>query len=104
LEGPRRVSPNDLAAAFANAPGKPVRAEAVPPETWKTLCRSQGMKNPQPRVRMLDGFNEGWIDDSANARKRSLSAKHSLPPSFRAQRPSIQQLQMIEAESDLAAI
>jgi hypothetical protein len=30
--------------------------------------------------------------------------KHSLPPSFRAQRPSIQQLQMIEAESDLAAI
>ena len=23
---------------------------------------SQGMKNPIPRIRMLDGFNEGWID------------------------------------------
>jgi NAD(P)H dehydrogenase (quinone) len=81
LEGPRRVSPNDLAAAFANAPEKPVRAEAVPPETWKTLCRSQGMKNPQPRMRMLDGFNEGWIDfpdDSANARKGSLIAKQVI--------------------------
>lgn len=20
------------------------------------------MKNPMPRIRMLDGFNEGWID------------------------------------------
>jgi hypothetical protein len=20
------------------------------------------MKNPEPRIRMLDGFNEGWID------------------------------------------
>jgi NAD(P)H dehydrogenase (quinone) len=26
------------------------------------LFRSQGMKNPMPRIRMVDGFNEGWID------------------------------------------
>ncbi|MDB5828426.1 MAG: NmrA family transcriptional regulator, partial [Variovorax sp.] len=26
------------------------------------LFRSQGMSNPTPRMRMLDGFNEGWID------------------------------------------
>jgi uncharacterized protein YbjT (DUF2867 family) len=62
LEGPRRVSPNDLAAAFARVLGKPVRAEAVPRNTWESLFRSQGMKNPMPRLRMLDGFNEGWID------------------------------------------
>jgi uncharacterized protein YbjT (DUF2867 family) len=62
LEGPGRVSPNDLAAAFARALGKPVRAEAVPRDAWETLFRSQGMKHPNPRVRMLDGFNEGWID------------------------------------------
>ena len=61
LEGPRRVSPNDLAAAFAKALGTPVRAEIVPRETWEELFRSQGMKNPGPRMRMLDGFNEGWI-------------------------------------------
>jgi NAD(P)H dehydrogenase (quinone) len=24
--------------------------------------RSQGMKNPMPRIRVIDGFNEGWID------------------------------------------
>ena len=30
LEGPRRVSPNDLAAAFARVLGRPVQAEAVP--------------------------------------------------------------------------
>jgi hypothetical protein len=36
--------------------------EAVPRESWEDLFRSQGMKNPIPRIRMLDGFNEGWID------------------------------------------
>lgn len=62
LEGPRRVSPDDLAAAFAVALGRPVRAEPVPRESWEALFRSQGMKNPGPRIRMLDGFNQGWID------------------------------------------
>ena len=30
-------------------------------ETWESLFESQGMKNPTPRIRMLDGFNEGRI-------------------------------------------
>jgi hypothetical protein len=34
----------------------------VPRESWETMFRSQGMKNPEPRMRMLDGFNEGWIE------------------------------------------
>ncbi|TCR61083.1 NAD(P)H-binding protein [Bosea sp. BK604] len=62
LEGPARVSPDDLAAAFSSALGRAVRAVPVPRESWEALFRSQGMKNPQPRIRMLDGFNEGWID------------------------------------------
>jgi NAD(P)H dehydrogenase (quinone) len=61
LEGPARVSPNDLAAAFAKVLGRPVEAETVPRDTWEALFRSQGMQNPTPRIRMLDGFNEGWI-------------------------------------------
>jgi NAD(P)H dehydrogenase (quinone) len=68
LEGPRRVSPNDLAAAFAKALGRPVRAEIVPHESWETMFRSQGAENPYPRIRMLDGFNEGWIEFSDHGR------------------------------------
>jgi NAD(P)H dehydrogenase (quinone) len=38
-----------------------VRMEVVPHEKWEALFKSQGMKNPEPRIQMLDGFNEGWI-------------------------------------------
>jgi len=66
LEGPRRVSPNDLALAFAHVLGASVRAEVVDRQTWESLFRGQGMKHPLPRMRMLDGFNEGWIDFESN--------------------------------------
>jgi len=62
LEGPRRYSAADIGRAFAAALGREVRVEPVPRETWEQLFRSQGMKNPLPRIRMVDGFNEGWID------------------------------------------
>ena len=62
LEGPRRVTPNEIAATFADLLDRPVRMEGVPRESWESLFRSQGMKNPVPRIQMLDGFNEGWID------------------------------------------
>ncbi|MDR5746058.1 NmrA family NAD(P)-binding protein [Caballeronia sp. LZ029] len=62
LEGPRRTSPDDIAAAFEQVLGQPVRAQAVARDTWEALFVSQGMKHPTPRIQMLDGFNEGWID------------------------------------------
>jgi NAD(P)H dehydrogenase (quinone) len=62
LEGPRRYSANDIAVGFAEAVGHPVRMEPVPRDTWEALFRSQGMKHPLARIRMIDGFNEGWID------------------------------------------
>lgn len=68
LEGPDRVSPDGLAAAFARALGRPVRAVAVPRDSWEPMFRSQGMKNPRPRARMLDGFNEGWIEFQGGGR------------------------------------
>ncbi|HZB87826.1 MAG TPA: NmrA family NAD(P)-binding protein [Terracidiphilus sp.] len=61
LEGPRRISPNEIAATFARLLGKPVRMQVVPRGEWEPLFRMQGMKNPEPRARMVDGFNEGWI-------------------------------------------
>jgi uncharacterized protein YbjT (DUF2867 family) len=68
LEGPARISPNDLARAFATVLKRPVRVETVPRESWEQIFRSQGARNPLPRIRMLDGFNEGWIDFSERGR------------------------------------
>ena len=62
LEGPKRVTPNEIGTTFAKLLGTPVRMEVVPRESWEPLFKSQGMKNPMPRIRMLDGFNEGWIE------------------------------------------
>ena len=62
LEGPQRVTPNEIAATFAKLLGSSVRMEVVPRESWEALFKSHGMKNPIPRIRMLDGFNEGWIE------------------------------------------
>jgi uncharacterized protein YbjT (DUF2867 family) len=62
LEGPVRISANELARAFSEVLGRPVRVEIVPRENWEGLFRAQGMTNPLPRMRMLDGFNEGWIE------------------------------------------
>lgn len=62
LEGPARYSANDIAAGFSAALGKPVKNTVVERDTWEALFRSQGMRNPLPRMRMVDGFNEGWID------------------------------------------
>jgi uncharacterized protein YbjT (DUF2867 family) len=72
LTGPAPVTPNEIAKAFSTALGKPVTARAVPRSDWESLFRSQGMKNPTPRMQMLDGFNEGWIRfsrDGRNARR-----------------------------------
>jgi len=81
LEGPRRVSPNALAAAFAKALGIPVRAEVVPRDHWEAIFRGQGMKNPTPRIQMIDGFNAGWIDFAdrgAHARKGSIGIEQAI--------------------------
>jgi hypothetical protein len=55
--------------------------ELVPRETWEPLFRSQGMKNPAPRIQMLDGFNEGWIEfesGEAGSRKGTVALKTVL--------------------------
>jgi uncharacterized protein YbjT (DUF2867 family) len=74
LEAATRVSPNAIAVAFSKALGKPVKAAAVPRDEWETIFRGQGMTNPLPRMQMLDGFNEGWID----FRDRGASARKGL--------------------------
>lgn len=81
LEGPTRITPNQIAATFARLLGKPVRVQIVPRDSWEALFKSQGMNNPLPRMRMLDGFNEGWIefeDGEAGSRKGSATLESVL--------------------------
>jgi uncharacterized protein YbjT (DUF2867 family) len=81
LESAQRVSPNTLADAFARVLAQPVRAQAVPRDRWEAIFRAQGMKNPTPRMQMLDGFNAGWIDfpnRGANARKGSIGIDQAI--------------------------
>jgi uncharacterized protein YbjT (DUF2867 family) len=61
LEGPRRVTPNEIGALFGKILGHEVRMEPVPRGRWEELFTAQGMRNPTPRMQMLDGFNQGWI-------------------------------------------
>src|SRR6202042_1992504 len=81
LEGPHRVTPNEVAATFTNLLSRPVRMEMVPRETWESLFKSQGMKNPTPRIQMLDGFNKGWIEfenGEAGSKKGSVEIETVL--------------------------
>src|ERR1700723_2751592 len=81
LEGPQRVTPNEIAATFSRLLGRPVNMEVVAREAWEALFLSQGMKNPTPRIRMLDGFNEGWIEfasGEAGSRKGNVALETVL--------------------------
>jgi uncharacterized protein YbjT (DUF2867 family) len=81
LEGPARITPNQIVATFTRLLGKPVHMEVLPRESWEALFKSQGVRNPFPRMRMLDGFNEGWIefeDGEAGSRKGSTTLESVL--------------------------
>jgi len=81
LEGPVRVAPVDLAGALAKALGRDVAVQVVPRGEWEQRFRAQGMRHPQPRMRMLDGFNEGWIafdPQSPRLRKGTTSVQEVI--------------------------
>jgi NAD(P)H dehydrogenase (quinone) len=81
LEAAERTTPNAIAAAFAKALGKPVRTQIAPRAEWEQTFRAQGMKNPTPRMQMIDGFNEGWIEfksQGANNRKGGVTIDEAI--------------------------
>ncbi|CAN5177573.1 NAD(P)H-binding protein [soil metagenome] len=69
LEGPARVTPDEIAGAFARVLGRSVENRSLPRATWEALFRSQGMRHPLARLQMLDGFNDGWIEFEGVPRK-----------------------------------
>ena len=62
LEGPRWLNQHQIAATLSELLARPVRAQIVARESWLTLFKAQGMQHPEPRIQMLDGFNQGWIE------------------------------------------
>lgn len=81
LEGPARYSATEIAAALSLAFGHRVRLVMVPRSEWESLFRSQGASNPLPRIQMIDGFNEGWIDfegKGVEQRKGSTSLNDAI--------------------------
>jgi hypothetical protein len=54
------------------------------------LFRQQGMQNPLPRIRMLDGFNEDWIafQDVSKTRKGQINVVDLIAALCRDAQPS----------------
>ncbi|WP_240756192.1 hypothetical protein [Pandoraea sp. XY-2] len=78
---PERYSPDDIAAALARALVRDVSAEAVPRAGWDPLFRAQGMRNPLPRIQMLDGFNNGdfrFRDDGKHALRGGVTLVEAI--------------------------
>lgn len=78
LEGPARITPLELASTLGRLLGREVKAQAVPRQAWEPLFRDQGMNNPLPRMQMLDGFNQGWIDFAGTPRRGNTSLETVL--------------------------
>jgi uncharacterized protein YbjT (DUF2867 family) len=74
LESRQRVTPIEMAAAFAKLLRRDVRADIVPRESWHDLFAAQGMRNPVPRIQMLDGFNQGWIEFERGGAEQAFGA------------------------------
>ena len=78
LEGPALVSPDDLAGTLSELLARPVTVRAIPRGEWEALFTGQGMQHPGPRMRMVDGFNEGWIRFEGEPRTGTVSLDEAL--------------------------
>jgi uncharacterized protein YbjT (DUF2867 family) len=74
LEGPRRYSPNDVAAAFEAVLGRKVVAQAVDRNEWASIYQDWGLspKSAKAMTEMIDGFNRGWIVFEGGKAEHSL--------------------------------
>ncbi|MQT44740.1 MULTISPECIES: NmrA family NAD(P)-binding protein [unclassified Pseudomonas] len=78
LEGAQRITPDQIAETFARLLDKPVSMQVVPRDRWQALFSEQGMRNPLPRMQMIDGFNEGWIEFAGTPRKGQVELETVL--------------------------
>lgn len=74
LAGPARVSPLDIAAAFGRKYGHSVDVQLVSRGDWEVRFRAEGMRHPEARIQMLDGFNHGWIEFERGAAEQRMGS------------------------------
>jgi NAD(P)H dehydrogenase (quinone) len=76
VEGPVRVTADDVAQAIATASGRPVEAVAVPRDQWAaTLARGGSSdQHAQLIIELFDAHNAGRIDVEADAGERVFGA------------------------------
>ena len=62
LEGPHRVTPNEIAADLREDPRPSGRAWSGAARELGRPLQGAGHEEPDARIQMLDGFNQGWIE------------------------------------------
>ncbi|WP_233885109.1 NmrA family NAD(P)-binding protein [Paraburkholderia flagellata] len=72
LEGPQRVSVNDIAAALSEASGRTITPHALPRESWTPTLLKAGLSENHTRLitDLYDVYNTGRIDVEVNRSER----------------------------------
>ena len=76
LEGPQRVTPNEIAGHFREALRSSGAHGSRAARILGGSLQVAGHEEPAPRMQMLDGFNEGWIEFETGKQARR---KEALP-------------------------
>jgi NAD(P)H dehydrogenase (quinone) len=76
VEGPARVSANDVAQSIQNSSGRPVKALALPRGEWERTLARGGLSDQHAQliVKLFEVHNAGHIDVQANAGERAFGA------------------------------
>ncbi|QGZ56629.1 NmrA family NAD(P)-binding protein [Paraburkholderia acidiphila] len=72
IEGPQRVSVNDVAAALGEASGRTIAPHALPRESWAPMLLKAGLSENHTRLitDLYDVYNTGRIDVEASRSER----------------------------------
>jgi uncharacterized protein YbjT (DUF2867 family) len=75
VEGPQRHSPNDVAAAFAAALGKPVAVAVTPRSEWRAAWRRLGFSEAAAEsfARMTAASVDGGFDKPASSERGTVT-------------------------------
>ncbi|KXV04349.1 NmrA family transcriptional regulator [Caballeronia megalochromosomata] len=76
VEGPARVSANDVARSIADASGRPVEARALPRDQWAPTLLRAGLSDQHAQliIELFDAHNAGRIDVQEGVGGRAFGA------------------------------